>query len=1086
MGGFSHFFIDRPIFAAVISILLTLMGAVAYVQLPVTQYPEIAPPSVEVRASYPGASAETVADTVAAVIEQEVNGVEDMLYMTSQSTGDGNMTLSVTFELGTDIDQAQVLVQNRVAAADPRLPEPVRRQGVTTQKASPDLMMVVHMFSPDGSRDQLYISNYAKTQVVDRLARIDGVGRATIFAERAYSMRVWLDPELVAARGLTAGEIVAAIRANNTQVASGIINRLPVPDQAAYELQVTTEGRLIEPEDFAEIVVATDDQGGTIRIADVGRVELGAADYSINGYLDGDTALPIGIFQRPGSNALETADAIISLLDQLSASFPAGVEYTIVYNPTEFIEASIAEVQRTLFEAIALVILVIVIFLQSLRTALIPVVAIPVSLVATFFAMALFGFSLNTLSLFGLVLAIGIVVDDAIVVVENMERYLREGYKPRDAAKKTMTEVSGALVATSLVMMAVFLPVASVAGITGQFYQQFALTIAASTAISTVVSLTLSPALAVLFMSPPDEEPKRGIVGRIGQVASWPMRTFGKGFNWAFTKLENGYAWLVRIVLGGVAIALLVYGGLIFLAVERFNAAPTGFIPAQDQGYLITVVQLPAGSSLSRTDAVANKAEQIILQHPAVAHTVPIVGLDGATFTNAPNAAAIFVTLDPFQERYANGYPDTRILGELQGQLFGEIKEAVIFLLQPPPVRGIGTTGGWNLYVQDERGRGLDALQEATQALVGAANGTDGITGAFTLFNTRTPRIFADIDRVKSELVGVTADQVNETLEVYLGSSFVNDFNFLGQTYRVTAQADGQFRNTPEDIARLRTRSAAGDMAPIGAVATFEDQTGPWRVARYNLFEAASVQGSTAPGISSGEAIGLIEAAAAETLPSGFGYQWTGLSLQEKLAEGSIAFLFGLAVLAVFLVLAAQYESWLLPIAVILIVPMCLLAAIEGVLFRGMDNNILTQIGLVVLVGLASKNAILIVEFARQAEDRGLSRVDAAVESARLRLRPILMTALSFILGVVPLVIATGAGAEMRQALGTAVFAGMIGVTIFGLFFTPVFYVLTRWIGAKARGLAGWEEESPPAAATAEAGGGGGAGAGTGGGDTRT
>ncbi|MEM9764602.1 MAG: efflux RND transporter permease subunit, partial [Pseudomonadota bacterium] len=706
MGGFSHFFIDRPIFAAVVSILLVIMGAVAYGQLPITQYPEIAPPTVQVTASYPGASSETVADTVASVIEQEVNGVEDMLYMYSQSTGDGNMTLNVVFELGTDIDQAQVLVQNRVTSAEPRLPEEVRRQGVVTEKSSPDMMMVIHMFSPDGSRDQLYISNYAKSQVVDRLARIDGVGQATVFAERAYSMRVWLDPELVAARGLTAGEVLNALRANNTQVASGIINRLPVPDQKAYELQVVTDGRLIDPEDFAEIVVATDDDGGLIRIADIGRVELGAQDYSINGYLDGDTALPIGVFQRPGSNALDTADQIFALMDDLAQDFPAGVEYTVVYNPTEFIQQSIDEVNRTLFEAIALVILVIVIFLQSIRTAIIPVIAIPVSLVATFGAMALFGFSLNNLSLFGLVLAIGIVVDDAIVVVENMERFLREGMKPREAARQTMTEVSGALVATSLVMMAVFLPVASVAGITGQFYQQFALTIAASTGISTVVSLTLSPALAVLFMRPPGER-GQSTLARIGAIVSWPLTTFGKGFNWAFDKMANGYAFLVRLILGGVAIALVAYGGLIWLAVERFQAAPQGFIPAQDQGYLITVVQLPAGSSLSRTDAVSRRAEAIIQAHPAVAHTVPIVGLDGATFTNAPNAAAIFVPMKEFAWRTANGYPDTRVLGELQGQLFGEIKEAVIFLLQPPPVRGIGNSGGWKLYVQDERGRGL-------------------------------------------------------------------------------------------------------------------------------------------------------------------------------------------------------------------------------------------------------------------------------------------------------------------------------------------------------------------------------------------
>ena len=1071
--SFSRFFIDRPIFASVISILLVIMGLVSYVNLPVAQYPEIAPPTVVVSASYAGASAEVVADTVAAVIEQEVNGVEGMLYMVSQSTGDGEMSLSVVFELGTDLDQAQVLVQNRVATAEPRLPEEVSRIGVTTEQSSPNMMMVIHMLSRDGTRDQLYISNYARTQVVDRLARINGVGEVTVFAERAYSMRVWLDPERVAARELTAGEVVAALRANNVQVASGIVNRLPVPEQSAYELQITTAGRLVDPESFEDVVVAVGPEGGLIRIRDIGRVELGSQDYSINGYLDSAVALPIGIYQRPGSNALETAAEVIATMDALAAEFPDGMEYDIVYNPTEFISQSIDEVYQTLFEAVALVILVIVIFLQSLRTAIIPVVAIPVSLIGTFIAMSALGFSLNNLSLFGLVLAIGIVVDDAIVVVENTERYLREGMSPRDAAARTMDEVSGALVATSLVMLAVFIPVATVAGISGQFYQQFALTIAASTAISTLVSLTLSPALAAIFMRAPGDDKPTGVVGKIFYALGTPMRIFGAGFNWAFDKMAHGYAAVVKSVLRVLALALLVYVGLIYLAVDRFNAAPTGFIPPQDQGYLITVIQLPAGSALSRTDEVARAAESIIKQHPAVEHTVAIVGIDGATFTGGPNAAVIFVPMKDFEWRTANGYSGDRVQQELTGQLFA-IKDAVIFLLQPPPVPGIGTGGGWKMYVQDVRGRGLPALEEVATNLAGAGNQTEGVAGVFTFFNTRTPRIFADIDRVKSELIGVTASDVNETLEIYLGSAFVNDFNFLGRTFRVTAQADGQYRATLEDVARLRTRSSSGAMAPIGSVATFEDRTGPWRVARYNLFPAAAVQGQALPGTSTGQAIERMEAAAGEILPSGFSYEWTELALQEKLAAGNIAFLFGLAVLAVFLVLAAQYESWLLPIAVILIVPMCLLAAMQGVLWRGMDNNILTQIGLVVLVGLASKNAILIVEFARQGEAEGLNRFDAAVESARLRLRPILMTSFSFILGVVPLVIATGAGAEMRQALGTAVFAGMIGVTIFGLVFTPVFYVLCRWISATGQRLVGWggdEAAMVPAAAaeTAEA-----------------
>ncbi len=1046
--GFSHFFIDRPIFATVVSIVITLVGIVAYVSLPVTQYPEIAPPTIQVSASYPGASAEVVADTVATPIEQEINGVEGMLYLVSQSTGDGNMSLNIVFELGTDLDEAQVLVQNRVSVAEPRLPEEVRRLGVTTRKSSPDLMMVIHMLSPDGSRDQLYISNYARTQIVDRLARIDGVGQATIFAERAYSMRVWLDPELVAARGLTAGEVVAALRENNVQVASGVINRLPVPDPSAYELQVQTQGRLVRPEEFGDIVVLeTDDQ--IVRVRDIGRVELGAQDYSINGYLGRDVALPIGIFQRPGSNALDTADAIVAAMEELSAAFPPGVAYEVVYNPTEFIAESIDAVYTTLFEALALVVLVIVVFLHSLRASVIPVVAIPVSLIGTFLIMAAFGFSLNNLTLFGLVLAIGIVVDDAIVVTENVERYLREGHSPREAARRTMTEVAGALIATSLVMLAVFIPVAAIAGITGQFFQQFALTIAASTTISTIVSLTLSPALAALLLKPKGAPRTPGVLGLIGWLLTLPLRLFGRVFDVLFRGLEAGYAAIVRAMLAATALALVVYAGLIGLGIYQFERAPTGFIPQQDQGYLITVVQLPAGSSLARTDRVARRATDLILEHPAVRDTVAIVGLDGATFTNAPNAAAIFVPMRDFDWRTANGYPSGRVLGELQGQLFGAIKEANIFLLEPPPVRGIGTGGGWKLYVQDRRGRGLDALEEATVGMMLEANRIDGLTQVFTLFNTDTPQIFADIDRVKAELIGVSPARINEALEVYLGSVFVNDFNFLGRTYRVTAQADGPYRDEIADIAELRTRSEAGEMTPIGSVATFERRTGPYRVARYNLYPAAALQGQTTPGTSTGEAIAEVEALAERGLPSGFGYEWTELALQEKLAGDTAIYVFLLAVVFVFLVLAAQYESWLLPLAVILIVPMCLLAAITGVLYRGMDNNILTQIGLVVLVGLASKNAILIVEFARQAEEEGHDRVQAAVRAARLRLRPILMTSLAFILGVLPLVFATGPASEMRQALGTAVFSGMIGVTVFGLLFTPVFYVVCRSMGRR-------------------------------------
>ncbi|MEM9331099.1 MAG: multidrug efflux RND transporter permease subunit [Pseudomonadota bacterium] len=1042
---FAHFFIDRPIFATVLSVVLTIIGAVAYFTLPVAQYPEIAPPTIQVTATYPGASAETVSETVAAPIEQAINGVEDMLYITSQATGDGQLTITITFKLGTNLDQAQVLVQNRVTTAEPRLPEPVRRLGITTQKSSPDLMMVIHMYSDDGSRDQLYVSNYARTRIIDRLARIDGVGQATLFAERAYSMRVWLDPELIAARGMTAGEVIRALRVNNVQVASGVINRLPVPEPSAYEVAVQTQGRLTEPEQFENIVVRTDENGSQIRLRDIARVELGSLDYSTIGYLDENTALPILIFQRPGSNALETAATVLGAMEEMASEFPEGVAYDVIYNPTEFIEKSVNAVYQTLLEAILLVILVILVFLQSWRAAVVPVLAIPISLIATFAIMAAFGFSLNNLTLFGLVLAIGIVVDDAIVVVENVDRYIAEGLSPREAAYKSMTEVSGALIATSLVMMAVFIPASFISGISGQFFRQFALTIAVSTAISTLISLTLSPAMASLLLKGDLGVTKsRGLFGRILDFLGLPFKWFSTGFNALFTRLTSGYAVLVKGLVTLSAVVLIAYGGLVYLGFVQFQRAPTGFIPDQNQGYLITVVQLPAGASLDRTDKVVQEATKIILDHPGTAHTAGFAGFDAATFTNAPNAGAIFFTFKDFDELAKLEMTQESILQEVQGSLFA-IKEAFIFIVAPPPVRGIGSAGGWKMFVQDTRGRGLRALEAAAQELSAKANQTEGLTRAFTLFNNATPRVYADIDRVKAEQLGVTPDQIFETLEVYLGSAFVNDFNFLGRTFRVTAQADGVFRDQQRDVENLRTRTTAGGMMPLGSVATFNDTTGPYRVVRYNLFPAAAVQGAAMPGVSTGKALEKMETLAAD-LPSGFSFEWTELALQEKLASNSIFIIFSLAVVLIFLVLAAQYESWVLPLAVILIVPMCLLTAISGVLWRGMDNNILTQIGLVVLVGLASKNAILIVEFAKQAEDEGMSTFDAAVEAARLRLRPILMTSFAFILGVVPLITATGAGAEMRQALGTAVFFGMVGVTIFGLLFTPVFYYTCRRI----------------------------------------
>ncbi len=1056
---FSHFFIDRPIFAAVLSILLTIAGVLVERALPISEYPEIAPPTVSIRATYPGASAEVLAETVATPIEQEVNGVDNMLYINSQSVGDGTLNINVVFRPGTDVDTAQVLVQNRVSVAEPRLPEDVRRLGVTVRKASPDLMMVVHMISPDGSRDQQYISNYATLYIKDALARVDGVGDVNVFGARDYSMRVWLDPGKMAARGLTAEDVVAALRAANLQVAAGAINQPPAMSPGAFQLAVQTLGRLSDVEQFGDIVVRADpDRTGFVRIRDIARVELGSKDYTINAYLSKAVATAIVIYQRPGSNALATAAAIKAAMAQAKQDFPTGLDYTIVYNPTEFIQQSINEVERTLFEAIGLVVLVVILFLQTWRAAIIPIVAIPVSLIGCFLVMGIVGISFNTLSLFGLVLAIGIVVDDAIVVVENVERYLRQGMSPREAAHKTMDEVGSALIAIALVLCAVFIPTAFISGLQGSFYRQFAITIAAATVISAFVSLTLSPALAALLLKPHSHAPQQTLAYRLGA----PVRQFFAGFNWAFGRLSSGYGWLVgRLVRIGV-IMLVAYAGLIYLAYHRLEVTPTGLIPQLDRGYLIAAFQLPSGASLSRTDAVIRNASEIILSRPGVQNSVAFVGFDGATFTNAPNAGVIFVPLKPFEERVPLGLTAPRILADLRQQL-AHLDDAFVFVLEPPSVPGIGTGGGLKLYVQDRAGRGLPALEQATWGIAGAAAQNHGFTQAFTLFNTRTPQVYADIDRTKAELLQVPIERVFSTLSVYMGSSYINDFNLLGRTYQVSAQADNPFRLSVRDVENLKTRNNYGDMVPIGSVATFRDTTGPFRVPRYNLYPAAEVQLNLAHGYSTGQAIAAIEQIAKERLPRGFGFEWTEIALQEKLAGNTAIIAFGLAVVFVFLLLAALYESWLLPLAVVLIVPMCILAAMIGVNARGLDRNILVEVGLVVLVGLAAKNAILIVEFARQAEASGMTRLEAAVAAARTRLRPILMTSLAFILGVVPLAIAVGAGAEMRQSLGTAVFAGMLGVTGFGLLFTPVFYVLARRLAAV------WEHRNGSAAATTAA-----------------
>jgi hydrophobe/amphiphile efflux-1 (HAE1) family protein len=870
-------------------------------------------------------------------------------------------------------------------------------------------------------------------------------------------MRIWIDPAKAAARSLTAGEIVAALRAANLQVAAGAINQPPASSPGAFQLSVQTLGRLSDPEEFANIVVRAEQNGGVVRIRDIARVELGSQDYNINAYLNNKNAVAIGIFQRPGSNALATADNIKREMDRLARDFPAGLGYSVVYNPTEFIAESINKVIETLAEAVLLVCFVVILFLQTWRAALIPIVAIPVSLVGTFLVMAATGVSFNTLSLFGLVLAIGIVVDDAIVVVENVERYLREGYSPKEAAHKTMDEVGGALIAIALVLCAVFIPTAFITGLQGSFYRQFAITIAASTAISAFVSLTLSPALAAILLKPhQDHKTQTGFIATLARPLNW----FFDRFNRAFDRASNGYAWLTRKVIRYGVLVLVIYGGLIGLTVWRLAATPTGLIPQLDRGYFIAAFQLPPGATLDRTDAVIRKASDILQSRPGVEASVAFVGLDGATFTNAPNAGVIFVRLADFDTRVKAKLTTQDILKDLRQQMFS-LPDAFALVIEPPAVPGIGTGGGLKGYVQDRAGVGLSALEGATWIVAGSVGQTPGFLQAFTLFNTRTPQIYADIDRTKAEQLGVPISRVFETLTVYMGSSFVNDFNLLGRTYRVTAQADNPYRLTLADVANLKTRNITGEMVPIGSVATFNDTTGAYRVPRYNLYPAAEVQVALARGYSSGQGIAAIEKIARERLPAGFGFEWTEIALQEKLAGNTAIIAFGLAVVVVFLLLAALYESWLLPLAVVLIVPMCILAAMVGVGARDLDRNILVEIGLVVLVGLAAKNAILIVEFARQAQDEGADPITAAVAAARTRLRPILMTSLAFILGVVPLVIARGAGAEMRQSLGTAVFSGMLGVTLFGLIFTPLFYVVCRKLGSLGRGKPAAEATTP-------------------------
>jgi len=1036
----SHFFIDRPIFAAVVSIVFVILGGVSFYRLPVAQYPEIAPPIINVSGQYPGASADVVASTVVTPIEQQINGVENMLYMSSNSTADGRFSIQVTFDLGTNLDIAQVQVQNRVSIAQPRLPSDVRNIGVTVSKASPDLMMVVHLYSPDKSRDSLFISNYATLEITDPLTRVDGVGSITVFGSRDYSMRVWLDPDRLQSLGLTASDVTNALQGQNIQVASGVLNQPPVTRPGAFQIAVQTLGRLDNPDEFGAIVVKQTSDA-VVRLRDVAKIELAALDYSSNSYLDHDPAVALAIFQRPGSNALATAKGVTELMKELAKRFPAGVKYAIVYNPTQFIQQSVDAVIDTIGEAIVLVVLVVILFLQTWRAAIIPLVAIPVSLVGSFFFMAAFGFTLNNLSLFGLVLAIGIVVDDAIVVVENVERNIAAGLTPREAARKSMTEVGSALIAIALVLCAVFVPSIFITGISGQFYRQFALTIAGATIISLIVSLTLSPAMCALLLKPHQN-------GRHEYWWARPIHRFFDYFNRAFDRLGLGITWLASRTVRHAALMVAVYGIIIGIGLNAFRTTPTGFIPQVDRGYIIVVVQLPPGASLARTDAIQQRALDIAMQVPGVVHAANIVGFSGATFTNAPNAGALFLVLDDFEKR---GRDPRQSAAAIQGQLFrklSSIQEAFIIPVLPPPVMGIGTAGGFRMMVEDRAGQGSEKLRAATESLVTRAAQTPGIAGTFSLFETSTPQVYLNIDRTKAQLLGINVQDVFNALQIYIGSSYVNDFNLFGRTFRVTAQARDEDRQGIRDVLKIRVRNSNGDTVPLGSFTTVDNISGPYRVPRYNLYPAAEIDGAAAPGYSQGQAIAIMNKLAAETLPEGFATEWTTLAFQQIRAGSTATFAFLLAVVFVFLVLAAQYESLTLPLAVIMIVPMCLVAAIAGVILRGLDNNILTQVGFVVLIGLAAKNAILIVEFARQLEDSGHNRWQAAIQATRLRLRPILMTSLAFILGVTPLVWAVGAGAELRQALGTAVFAGMVGVTAFGLVFTPVFYVIARWLAA--------------------------------------
>jgi multidrug efflux pump len=1054
--NFSSFFITRPIFAGVLSLLIFILGAISLFQLPISEYPEVVPPTVIVTATYPGANPKTIAETVASPLEQTVNGLENMLYMSSQSTANGVMILTVTFKIGTDLDLAQVQVQNRVSQVLPKLPEEVRRYGVTTVKSSPDMTLVVHLLSPNDRYDEIYLRNYATLNVKDELSRLTGVGQVQIFGGGEYAMRIWIDPDKAAARGLTASDIVNAIREQNIQVAAGAIGQQPVKG-APFELTVNAKGRLITEEEFEQIIVKTGPHGEKLRLRDVARAEMGSGEYALRSLLNNKKAVGMGVFQLPGSNALAVSQAVRARMAELKQKMPEGVDYAIAYDPTVFVDKSIDAVIHTLIEAILLVVLVVVIFLQTWRASIIPLAAVPVSLVGTFAVMHALGFSINNLSLFGLVLAIGIVVDDAIVVVENVERNIRNGLKPVEATRQAMKEVTGPIIATALVLCAVFIPTAFISGLSGQFYKQFAVTIAISTVISAINSLTLSPALSALLLKGHHDK-KDLITKAMDLLLGWFFRPFNRFFEWS----SNVYVGIVKRTIRFSIIALMIYGGLVWATMKGFQIVPEGFVPAQDKAYLIGFAQLPEGSSLDRTDAVMRRMSEIAMKQPGVKDAIAFPGLSIHGFSASPNSGIVFVGLKDFEERKTPDLNSAAIAGALNGQ-FMSIQDAFVLVLPPPPVNGIGTAGGFKMMIEDRGDRGYEELYKTTQGLIGAAMGSGKFGLTYTGYTVNVPQLEADVDREKAKSQGVPLANLYDTLQINLGSLYVNDFNRFGRTYQVVAQAEQQFRDEVGDITRLKTRNTSGEMVPIGSLVKVKESFGPDRVFHYNGYLAADISGSPLPPLSSGQGEDLIASIVKEALPGGFEFEWTDLTFQKIIAGNTAIYIYPLCILLVFMVLAAQYESLRLPLAIILIVPLCLLFALIGVHYTGGDNNIFTQIGFIVLIGLACKNAILIVEFAKENYDHGKTPLESALDACRLRLRPILMTSIAFIAGVYPLVVSTGAGAEMRRAMGTAVFSGMIGVTFLGLFLTPVFYVLVM-MGKKRKTVVTKEPNAEPAA----------------------